>query len=68
MVLATGMLLGRLELFAVLVLFFRLFGETSLWKFIKNNHLPKLSGLFRSQNDKNFITWGYRRFSMGYYW
>ena len=37
-ILSAGMLLGRLELFAVLVLFFfRPFGEIKLWKFIKNN-------------------------------
>ena len=42
-ILATGMLLGRLELFAVLVLFFPSFGEIKLWKYIKNKHLPKLS-------------------------
>ena len=30
-VLSFGMLLGRLELFAILVLFFLLFGEIKLW-------------------------------------
>ena len=42
-ILSAGMLLGRLELFAVLVLFFHLFGGVNLWKFIKNNLYQKLS-------------------------
>ena len=35
-ILASGMLLGRLELFAVLVLFFPSFGEIKIWKLKKN--------------------------------
>ena len=41
-ILAFGMLLGRLELFAILVLFFPSFGEINLWRYIKNNHYQKL--------------------------
>ena len=41
-ILSFGMLLGRLELFAILVLFSRLFGEIKLWRYIKNNHYQKL--------------------------
>ena len=45
-VLSFGMLLGRLELFAILVLFFPLFGETKLWNFIKNNRCQSHSRYF----------------------
>ena len=37
-ILAFGMLLGRLELFAVLVLFFPSFGGIKQWIYIKNKH------------------------------
>ena len=41
-ILSMGMLLGRLELFAVLFYSFHLFGETKLCKCIKNKHFLKL--------------------------
>ena len=45
-VLSFGMLLGRLELFAIFILFFPLFGEIKLWKFIKSNHYQNIFSLF----------------------
>ena len=42
-ILAFGMLLGRLELFAILVLFFLHFGEIKLWKYIKKIQFQKVS-------------------------
>ena len=41
-ILSFGMLLGRLELFAILVLFFPSFGEIRKWKYIKNKLCQKL--------------------------
>ena len=40
-ILAFGMLLGSLELFAILVLFSLPFGEINLWTFIKSSHYQK---------------------------
>ena len=47
-----GMLLGRLELFAVLVLFFLHFGEIKLWKFIKKQ---TFSETFKVYFDQRMI-------------
>ena len=51
-ILSIGMLLGRLELFAILVLFSHHFGEIDYGNYIKNNHL---SESFKVYFDKRMI-------------
>ena len=58
-ILSAGMLLGRLELFAVLVLFFPSFWRINLWKFIYNNLYQKLlKFILINTNDKDIISLG----------